>query len=344
MACWTIAPGIGAVKNTDPDNRTIDATEFGLIECIRAATSQASASGVVIGIGDDAAVLQPEPGLQLLACTDTLVAAVHFPEDTPADAIGYKALAVNLSDLAAMGARPRWATVALTLPTGERAWVQSFASGLMQAAEPWGVSIVGGDTCAGPLTISIHLLGEAPPRASLLRSGARAGDLLAVTGTLGDAALALSIYQQQGRDDVPQELLQRLERPMARVDAGLALRGLASACIDISDGLLADAGHLAAASAVEMVIELEKLPVSPLFASLVDQQQRAALAMGGGDDYELCFTFAPQDEARIGRQLEAAGQSWQLIGSVKSGNGVTVIDPEGQPVSLNRNGYRHFHD
>jgi len=344
MACWTIVPGIGAVKNTDRGKAANLVSEFGLIECIRAATSKTACSGVVVGIGDDAAVLEPEPGMQLLACTDTLVAAVHFPDDTPAEAIGYKALAVNLSDLAAMGARPRWATISLTLPAADQVWVQSFAAGLLQAAQAWEVGIVGGDTCAGPLAISVHLLGQLPSGTSLLRSGARVGDLLAVTGSLGDAALALSIYQDQGRADVPAQLLQRLERPLARVDAGLALRGLASACIDLSDGLLADAGHLATASGVAIVLEMKKLPVSPLFAALADRQQRAGLILSGGDDYELCFTFAPYDKDRIGRELELAGQAWHLIGRVDQGSGVTVVDPKGQLLSLDQIGYQHFHE
>ena len=318
--------------------------EFGLIECIRAVAASTSTVGVEIGIGDDAAVLQPEPDMQLLACTDTLVAAVHFPADTCPEAIGYKAMAVNLSDLAAMGAQPRWATVSLTLPAADQAWVQSFADGMAQAAQPWGVGIVGGDTCAGPLTISVHLLGQLPTGTSLLRHGAQPGDLIAVTGSLGDAALALSIYQDQGRAEVPAELLRRLERPAARVDAGLALRGTASACIDVSDGLLADAGHLARASQVAIILELEKLPVSPLFSGIVDQQQYTNLVLNGGDDYELCFTFAAQDVSRIGRELELVGQEWQMIGRVEAGSGVSVVDANRQQLALDPNGYQHFNE
>lgn len=178
----------------------------------------------------------------------------------------------------------------------------------------------------------------------MLRSGAQVGDILAVTGSLGDAALAWSIYQDQKRAAVPAQLLQALERPLARVDAGLALRGVASACIDISDGLLADATHIANASKVAIVIELEKLPVSPGFIEWLDQRQYAGLVLGGGDDYELCFTFAAQDHARISQQLELAGQTWQIIGRIESGSGVTVIDSDGQLLSLDRIGYQHFHE
>jgi thiamine-monophosphate kinase len=323
-------------------NMQAESPEFRVIDCILEATSSLQAEGVVVGIGDDAALLQPDSGLQLLACTDTLVAGVHFPVDTTPAAIAYKSVAVNLSDLAAMGARPRWATLSLTLPDANQDWVRSFAEGLCEAARPWGLGIVGGDTCAGPLAVSVHMIGDVPGDACLLRSGAQVGDLLAVTGTLGDAALALSLIQTQGRDRVPAALLRRLEHPTARIEAGQALRGLATACIDVSDGLLADAGHIARSSGVGVVIEAEMLPSSPAFVEQVDSDQRYGLQAAGGDDYELCFTFAPTDRASIEQRLRSAGQSWQVIGRVETGHKVRLVDALGKTLPVDRIGYQHF--
>ncbi|KRG39284.1 thiamine-monophosphate kinase [Stenotrophomonas panacihumi] len=320
--------------------------EFALIDRLRRRVR--GREDVPLGIGDDAALLQPPAGEQLAITADTLNAGVHFPVETaPAD-IGWKTLAVNLSDLAAMGAQPRWCTLSLSLPQDEAAWLDAFADGFFALADAHGVALVGGDTTRGPLSLSVTAIGSVPPGAALRRDGARIGDDIWITGTPGEAAAALALWQQ-GELDVTtpaaeaarEHLRQRLLRPTPRVDAGLRLRGLAHACVDVSDGLLADLGHLCARSGVGARITLEGLPLSPALRALGDRRARE-WQVGGGDDYELCFTAAAADREAVQRALEFAGTQGHVIGRVLAGEGIQVLDEEGCAWHPPRSGYQHF--
>ncbi len=311
--------------------------EFDLISRIRARA--AARDNVVLGIGDDAALLQPPPGKQLVVTTDTLNAGVHFPDATaPAD-IGWKSLAVNLSDLAAMGATPAWCTLSLSLPQADGAWLDAFLDGFIALADQHAVGLVGGDTTRGPLSISVTAMGVVEPGSALRRDGARAGDDVWVTGTLGDAAAALQAVIE-AREIAP-FLRQRLERPTPRIAAGQRLSGLAHSCIDLSDGLLADLGHLCQRSGVGAEIDLAKLPVSPALESL-DAAQRPHWQACGGDDYELCFTAAPRDLEGVIQALDFAEVAATRVGRIVAGHGVLALDAEGKQWRPLRPGYEHF--
>ncbi len=317
--------------------------EFALIYDILAPLAGARPD-VVLGIGDDGAVVQPRPGEALVIVTDTMVSGVHFPPTLgPAD-IGYRALAVNLSDIAAMGAEPRWATLALTLPAADEAWVRDFAAGLHEALVGYDVALVGGDTTRGPLTITVQIVGVVPQGTALTRAGARPGDLLFVSGTLGDAALGLEMLRNHAPLDAETAyLIGRLARPTPRVALGRALRGIATSCIDVSDGLLADVGHLARASACDIRIEAAALPCSTAAHARGDALQVLRCALSGGDDYELAFT-APASHAKdVFSAAAAIGCAVTRIGRVCKGPGrVDAVDPAGHPVTTQRGGYRHF--
>jgi thiamine-monophosphate kinase len=316
--------------------------EFELIRRFFAAAACARPSpAVALGIGDDCALLQLPVGEQLAISTDTLVAGVHFPEDCDPFRLGQRALAAAASDLAAMGAAPLAFTLALTLPQADPAWLQAFALGLDCMARDCQLVLAGGDTTRGPLTINISVLGSVPAAQALHRSGARAGDLLCVGGTLGDAAAALPLVLGQGAA-VPAELAARLcERywaPQPQLALGQALRGKASAALDISDGLLADCTHLATASGVALKIEAARLPLSPGVVDWLGAEQSLACALGGGDDYRLVFTLPPA-------ALSALQASWPgvtVIGQVLCGAGVQVVDAAGQTITAPRAGYQHF--
>ncbi|RMG50924.1 MAG: thiamine-phosphate kinase [Gammaproteobacteria bacterium] len=300
--------------------------------------------GVVLGPGDDCALLAPEPGQQLAVTSDVLVEGVHFPEEAAPDCIGYKALAVNLSDLAAQGAEPLWVTLGLTLPHAEEAWLAGFAGGLRRLLERHHVSLVGGDTTRGPLAIAVTALGQVPPDAVLRRSGASPGDLICVSGTVGDAGLALMALQ--GEVSLPadawQQVAPRLHAPEPRVALGLALRGVASACIDISDGLLADLGHLLDASAVGAVLRLEAVPFSAPVRQWLDAGGDPLRLLSAGDDYELLFTLPPEREARLSALAETAGVALTVIGEVQQGTGIRLFTPSGEAVRVKPLGYDHF--
>lgn len=312
--------------------------EFALIDRIRARAR--AGTGVALGIGDDAAVLDVPAGQQLVVTSDTLVAGVHFPEDTaPAD-VGWKALAVNLSDLAAMAATPAWCTLALTLPDGDEAWLDGFLDGFLELAEACAVSLVGGDTTRGPRAITVTAMGLVPAGQALRRDGARVGDDVWVTGTIGDAAGALA--QWRARGPASAKLRYRLDRPTPRLGAGLALRGLASAGIDLSDGLAADLGHVLAASGVGARIELGRLPTSRTLADHFDPPRRWDLQLSGGDDYELCFTAPPSRALEIEQALAALGLPAIAVGHVEPEPGLRFIDPEGGAWTPAASGYQHF--
>lgn len=313
--------------------------EFDLIEAIRARAG-ATRDDVVLGIGDDAALLDVPAGQRLVACTDTLVAGVHFLPETAPGSLGWKALAVNLSDLAAMGAQPAWALLALTLPEADACFVERFAEGFAELARRHDVALVGGDTTQGPLAITVTALGSVPREAALTRTGARIGDAVCVTGTLGDAAGALRQLQAGGAASAA--LRVRLERPAPRVAAGLALRGMASACIDVSDGLVADLGHVCAASGVGAELDADALPMSDALRGAFDADVCRGLALAGGDDYELCFTVAESAVEEIRATSADLGLRVTRIGRIVAGSGVRVLDAKGCAVAVPRAGWEHF--
>ena len=326
--------------------------EFDLIERIRVRAM--AREGVLLGIGDDAAVLCVPAGHELVVTADTLNAGVHFPLDAaPAD-IGWKALAVNLSDLASMGARPAWCTLSLSLPADDPAWLDGFLDGFLELADAHAVALVGGDTTRGPLSIAVTAMGWVEAGAALRRDGARPGDDVWVTGTLGDAAAALVLggYVPIPLDGVAMPVVEagnaaalraRLARPAPRVAVGRALAGLAHACVDVSDGLLADLGHICRRSGVGAEIELARLPASPaLRAAYADDELRAALQAAGGDDYELCFSASTAAREAVARALEQAGTTGTRIGRITDGDGVRALAADGSPWRPFRGGYVHF--
>ena len=315
--------------------------EFQLIRQIQQETSIDACSGfdsgVRLGIGDDAAVLELATGEHLVAATDTLNAGVHFPMDTSPFDIGYKCLAVNLSDMAAMGARPRWALLSLSLPEANPEWVQSFAEGFKSLANIHKVSLVGGDTTSGPLSISLTALGVTEPGAQLTRGGANLGDLIVVSGTIGGAARVLDLLQS-GKQVEQQHLL---DRPQPRVDLGQALTGYASACIDISDGLLADLGHVLKASACAAKLEVAALPHSKILSGLEDSI-RWRYQLSGGDDYELLFTLPRIHEEMIASWTQSLGIRLSVIGEIESGEGVRCVGPDDSVYDPQNSGFEHF--
>ncbi len=305
---------------------------------------QAGHPGVVLGIGDDAAVLELPPDMQLVAAVDTLVSGTHFPERTDPRSIGHRALAVNLSDLAAMGATPAWMTLALTLPRADEAWLESFSSGLRDLADANGVTLVGGDTTRGPLTVSVQILGYLPRGTALRRSGGRAGDLLAVTGTLGDGGAGLAFATSPPEAHVRSaalELVQRFDYPTPRVQFGLAARGIATAAMDLSDGLTADLPRLAQASGVAAHVEVERLPLSDAMRAAVPAAQARDWALAAGDDYELLLAVPAESYA----ELEAAADQLNLrlttIGELRGGRGVTW-SLNGKDFAPSVRGWDHF--
>lgn len=313
-------------------------SEFDLIE--RFFSGHANRDDVVIGVGDDAAVLNVPTGQQLVVTTDTLIEGVHFPIETSAEHIGYKSLAVSLSDLAAMGAEPAWATLSLAIPAYDEAWLTGFSHGFLELAKTHNVALVGGDTVSGPLSITVQLHGLVPDGQAIRRDGASKGDLVYVTGTLGDAGLALAGLQNRLNLDpvILKRLRQRLDCPTPRIEAGLALRGLASACIDVSDGLLSDLGHITNKSGVGADIILEQLPLS------VDTEQYIAnsgdwnIALVAGDDYELCFT-APANN-KIESLLKSLGCT--CIGKITQQAEIRCFHTDGSLYESGKTGFDHF--
>lgn len=298
----------------------------------------------VLGVGDDCALLTPTLSMQLAVSSDMLLEGRHFfPQDSPAG-IGHKSLAVNLSDLAAMGATPRWATLSIALPGVDETWLKAFARGFFRMADAHGIELVGGDTTRGALSIAITVIGEVPPGQALRRDGAQAGDEVWVSGELGSAALALAY--RQGRLFMEQfdaaKVLPALYLPQPRVALGSALRGIAHSAIDISDGLLADLGHILHASHVGATLEFARVPVAEVTQSYLENPVTRECVLAGGDDYELCFT-APADrrEAILAAGAQA-GVAVTCIGRIAAQAGVQVLDAQGAPMGINKTGYDHF--
>jgi len=290
----------------------------------------------LLGVGDDCALLRPNAGLELAITTDMLVEGRHFLPDAAARSLGHKALAVNLSDLAAMGAAPRWALLALGLPSADAGWLEAFSAGFFALAERYGVELIGGDTTRSALrTISIMALGEVPAGVAMYRSAAKAGDDIWVSGELGGAALALR------RPDI-EEVARRLHEPEPRVELGERLRGLAHAAIDVSDGLTGDLGHVLERSQVGAVLDYERIPRPAALRALGDRELERDCVLSGGDDYELVFTAAPRRREALDALAGELGLPLSRIGTIEAGDVKLVVrDAEGEPVPYRRS-YDHF--
>jgi len=299
---------------------------------------------VRLGVGDDAALLNSPAEQELVAAIDTLVAGVHFLPDAAPASIGHRALAVNLSDLAAMGARPAWALLALTLPDADERWLAAFARGFCALAQTYEVALVGGDTTAGPLCVTVQVLGHVPRSRAMLRSGGSPGDALFVSGAVGDAAAGLAL--EQGRlklEDViaARHLRERFAFPTPRIALGERLRDFATACIDVSDGLFGDAAKLARASGCGVEIAFDDLPVSAELVGAVGAERARQLALTGGDDYELCFSVAPARVAELERSLPPARWQYRRIGVLCAAPGANVTRG-GNVMQFSHSGFDHF--
>jgi thiamine-monophosphate kinase len=328
--------GIGA---TIGENAPMPVGEFDLI----AKYFSRPVRRAVLGGGDDCALLQPRPGMQWAVSTDALVEGRHFLSTVAPDALGHKALAVNLSDLAACGARPVAFTLALTMPRVDEAFLAGFAAGLYALADAHDIELVGGDTTAGPLTICITVMGEVPPGQALRRAGARPGDDVWVSGRLGDARLALEAFRGQAAlaGEAFEAVRIAMERPQPRVALGLALQGVASAAIDLSDGLVGDLGHVLRASGVGATLRLADIPHGDHVAACTEAQRRVCL-LGGGDDYELLFCAAPADRERVRAAGASAGVAVSRIGTIEAAAGLRVVDGAGAPVAVAERAFDHF--
>jgi thiamine-monophosphate kinase len=318
--------------------------EFELIRRFfdRRSDSAARRTDVLLGIGDDAALLAVPPQMQLVAAVDNLVEGRHFPAGTDPRSIGHRALAVNLSDMAAMGAVPAWATLALTLPAVQESWLESFAAGFMQLAAEHDVALVGGNTTRGALNVCVQIMGLVPHGSALRREGGRAGDLLVVTGTLGDAAagLAQRLNPRPGGADLD-ALLRRFDYPQPRVQFGIAARGIASAAMDLSDGLSGDLPKLAAASGLSARVEVSALPLSAALRASQSKAQARALALSGGEDYELLLCVAPARYTQLQRAAAQLNLTLTHIGELRAGSGVEWLEA-GAPIAAPAPGYDHF--
>ncbi len=317
-------------------------TEFNLIERYFSRHGD-SRDDVVLGIGDDAALVRVPEGMELVLAIDTLVAGVHFPVNTDATSIGHKALAVNLSDLAAMGAEPAWATLALTLPAADAQWLDDFSRGLFALADRHEVQLIGGDTTHGPLTITVQAHGFVPAGQALRRAGAQPGDLIYVTGTLGDAGLALLALQEEVKLPLKDRafVVERLNRPEPRVALGQALRGIAHSTIDISDGLAADLTHILDASRIGATIQVERLPLSPVLQEYFHMIGGWIVPLASGDDYELCITVPPDQQAALESVCAQLDCRCTWIGSINKRLGLHCLMDDGAEIGA-PSGYQHF--
>lgn len=302
--------------------------------------------GATLGVGDDAALLQVGEGMELAVSTDMLVSGTHFFPEADPYMLGHKTLAVNLSDLAAMGARPRWATLALSLPEADDHWLQQFSAGFFALADKHGIELVGGDTTKGPLNLCVTVMGEVPRGKALRRSGAQAGDDIWVSGLVGAAALGLA--HLRGELELPEDArvycLAALHQPLPRADLGLMLRDLAHSAIDISDGLLADLGHILDASGVAAEVRYDKLPKVSMFepCGVLSAQTEQRCVLAGGDDYELCFTVPVARREQVEMLALRLSVPLTRIGQIVSGRGCKVRDETGSVISIEKAGYDHF--
>jgi thiamine-monophosphate kinase len=317
--------------------------EFDLIATYFSKTSQRN--DIVRSVGDDCAVLTPPPGKDLVVTMDALVEGSHFSATTQPFDIGYKALAVSLSDIAAMGGEPAWVLLGLTLPEVDKTWLDAFSNGFYSLIDRFNLALVGGNIAKGPLTITTQVQGFVTKNAFLTRGGAQPGDFIYVTGNLGDGGLAWSVLQQQLHADLfsasEQDLLARaLWRPMPKVTEGQTLVGLASAAIDISDGLAADLGHVLDASGVGATVFIDQLPMSSLLRRL-PKTEAAKLALSAGDDYELCFTIPSDNVAEMLSRCQSSQSQLSCIGQIEATKGLRLLSENG-PIELDKKGYQHF--
>ena len=323
--------------------------EFDLIARLQERFSDNLPASVQLGIGDDAALVQPHSGEDLVVTMDTLHSGVHFPHETQASDLAWKALAVNLSDLAAMGAEPRWCTLSLALERLDREWLEAFIDGFQALARIYPIALIGGDTTSGPLSISFTAMGGIPAGRAMRRDGAKVGDDIWLTGCTGNASAALWLWQQgrldlqaRSTDVVHEQLRQSLLRPMPRIREGIAVRSLATAAIDLSDGLVADLGHICRCSQLGAEIDLALLPACQAGALDVSPQQLALWQLSGGDDYELCFTASPSHRQAIHQAFVQSTAGVTRIGRVVAEKGVRVRTSVGTILPLARTGYQHF--
>lgn len=315
--------------------------EFELIK--RYFYQSARAFGVNLGIGDDCALLQPPEGKLIAVSMDSLVGGIHFPRNADPELIAERALRVNLSDLAAMGAEPLWFTLGLTLPKVDERWLEGFARGLFTVADEYNIALVGGDTTRGPLAMTIQVHGAVEAEQAFLRSGARIGDVVFVTGNLGDAAAALAVIRQElsvGKAAF-NYFMSHYYRPVPRIKEAKLLRGIIHCAIDVSDGLLADLGHICEESGVAARIDIERVPVSTALNKVGEAEQIADWALAGGDDYQLCFTVNAQNLPRVQKLIADGKLHATAIGEIVKGSGVTCL-LEGEVFEPKRTGYNHF--
>jgi len=312
-------------------------TEFELIYKL-INTQTVERSDVLTGIGDDCAVLAVPDGYSLAVSMDTLVSGVHFPDSASAFSVGYKSLAVNLSDLASTGAMPAWISLSLTMPVADENWIREFVSGIFQLASQYNVQLIGGDTCSGPLSISIQAHGFV--KKPLLRSGARPDDLIYVSGHLGDSALGLRAYKAE--ENIAEGCLKRFNQPEPRIELGLWLTQVATSCIDISDGLVSDLGHICEKSCCGADIQMASIPLSDEFKAYFNQQPDYITAITFGDDYELCFTVNEQHSAAIDAYSNQSGLRLSCIGKIRSSGSVCFLDHDNKIITINNKGFEHF--
>ncbi|GMR20907.1 MAG: thiamine-phosphate kinase [Gammaproteobacteria bacterium] len=318
--------------------------EFDLIRDFFA-QQQLSRQDVVLGIGDDAAILDVHPGAELITTSDLLVEGVHFPQSTSAYDVGYKSLAVNLSDMAAMGAEPAWFLLSISLPEASESWLRNFCEGLFSLASECTVQLVGGDTVRGPLAVGVTMMGWAPQSQAIRRSGARPGDGVYVTGVLGDAGLALAGIQNEVwlPQDIQMLLLITLNRPVPRVQEGIKLRGLATSAIDISDGLVSDLGHICAESNVGAEVELSLIPLSESYMEFAMPVFGYDKAVSHGDDYELCFTVPEEKEVQFTGLYKEFSVPVTRIGAITEVRDIRWIQEDGNRATFSK-GHDHFPD
>lgn len=315
-------------------------TEFDLIA--RYFSRPSRRGDVLLGVGDDAAVLAMPSDRRLVAAVDTIVEGVHFPVGTEAAAVGHRALAVNLSDLAAMGAEPAWFTLSLSLPANDPAWLQGFSSGLYRLADEYGIALVGGDTVRGSLSVSIQVLGLVETGGWMTRAGAKPGDAIFVSGVPGEAAAGLAVLQRSlAQSPDSRHLANRFLWPTPRVSLGRTLRTLASAAIDVSDGLLADLGHICERSGCGAHIDIELLPTSSAMRALFAAEECERMSLGGGDDYELLFTVPGERMLDVEAAIASTELRCTPIGRIVEGQGVTCYRA-GQVVNVAQRGFDHF--
>lgn len=298
---------------------------------------------VTLGVGDDCALMTPAPGMDMAISCDMLVSGTHFFPDVDPKMLGHKSLAVNLSDLAAMGAKPVACTMALSLPQPDEPWLKAFSEGFFALADQHGCELIGGDTTRGPLNICVTVFGEVPVGQALRRDAAQVGDDIWVSGTLGDARLGLAGHLQEMTLDEQTHAAaaSRLDVPTPRVALGMALRGIAHAAVDISDGLIGDLGHILKRSGKGATLDVDALPAGPML-STQPQEVRRKFALAGGDDYELCFTAPVSQRDAVLRAGQKAGVLVTRVGTIASGTGVRLVDVQGQPITMASASFDHF--